>query len=132
MPRMYLALKLLVTGEPPMKRLGTDVGRMARDLNALFKIAKTINSLRSLESFGSHLLQLIGEVIPADSGAILIIPHIDEEPSSIITWNRDGRRTQPAKCSPRGCASCLMGAFGSSRRLLFRFPVVRSGCCVYR
>ena len=90
------ALKLLVTGEPPMKGLGTDVGRMARDLNALFKIAKTINSLRSLESFGSHLLQLIGEVIPADSGAILIIPHIDEEPSSIITWHREAdERSQP-------------------------------------
>ena len=91
------APKLLVTGEPPMKRLGTDVGRMARDLNALFKIAKTINSLRSLESFGSQLLQLIGEVIPADSGSILIIPHIDEEPSSIITWRREAdKRSQPS------------------------------------
>ena len=86
------APELLVTGEPPM----TDVGRMARDLNVLFKIAKTINSLRSLESFGSSLLQLIGEVVPADSGAILIIRHIDEEPSSIITWHREAdEHSQP-------------------------------------
>jgi transcriptional regulator with GAF, ATPase, and Fis domain len=74
--------------EAPIKRLGTDVGRMARDLNVLFKIANTINSLRSLESFQSQLLQLIGEVIPADFGAILIIRHVDEEPNSIVTWHR--------------------------------------------
>src|SRR5271157_5070225 len=56
------AVNLFVTGQAPMKCLGTDVGRMARDLNVLFKIAKTINSLRTLESFGGSLLQLIGEV----------------------------------------------------------------------
>ena len=75
--------------------LGTDVGRMARDLNVLFKIAKTINSLRSLESFQSQLLQLIGEAIPADSGAILIIRHIDEEPNSTVSWHR--RAVEPSQ-----------------------------------
>ena len=68
----------------------TDIGRMARDLNVLFKIAETINSFRNLDSLQVHLLQLIGEVIPADFGAILIIPRIDEEPSSVATWQRDG------------------------------------------
>ena len=90
------ALQLSVTGEPPTKSLGTDVGRMARDLNVLFKIAKTINSIRTLETFGVSLLQLIGEVIPADSGAILIIRNVDEEPTSTIRWQRrSGEQSQP-------------------------------------
>ena len=82
-----------VPDEAPTARLGTDVGRMARDLNVLFKIAKTINSLRSLESFQSQLLQLIGEAIPADSGAILITRHVDEEPNSIVSWHRQSVET---------------------------------------
>ena len=67
---------------------GTDVGRMARDLNALFKIANTINSIRDLEPLQQRLLQLIGEVIPADSGAIVVLRHADEEPSSSCVWQR--------------------------------------------
>ncbi|MGC2110713.1 MAG: sigma 54-interacting transcriptional regulator [Candidatus Korobacteraceae bacterium] len=76
--------------ENPEEGSNTDIGRMARDLNVLFKIAETINSFRDLDSLQVHLLQFIGEVIPADSGAILIIPRIDEEPSSVVTWQRDG------------------------------------------
>jgi Nif-specific regulatory protein len=67
---------------------GTDVGRMARDLNALFKIANTINSVRDLDVLQHLLLQLIGEVVPADSGAIVILRHADEEPTSSCVWHR--------------------------------------------
>ena len=67
---------------------GTDVGRMARDLNALFKIANTINSIRELEPLQHRLLELIGEVIPADSAAIVILRHADEEPTSSCVWHR--------------------------------------------
>ena len=73
---------------PPWVVLGTDVGRMARDLNALFKIANTINSIRELDSLQRHLLQLICEVIPAESGAILTTRHVEEEPTSSCTWDR--------------------------------------------
>src|SRR5208283_4426123 len=38
---------------------GTDVGRMARDLNALFKIANSINSIRELDPLQHRLLELI-------------------------------------------------------------------------
>jgi transcriptional regulator with GAF, ATPase, and Fis domain len=72
----------------PLLHHGTDVGRMARDLNALFKIANIINSIRDLEPLQQRLLQLIGEVIPADSGAIVILRHADEEPSSSCVWQR--------------------------------------------
>ena len=62
---------------------------MARDLNALFKIANTINSVRDLDVLQRLLLQLIGEVVPADSGAIVILRHADEEPTSSCVWHRN-------------------------------------------
>ncbi|HZP24536.1 MAG TPA: FHA domain-containing protein, partial [Terriglobales bacterium] len=67
---------------------GTDVGRMARDLNALFKIANTINSIRELEALQHRLLELIGEVVPAVSAAIVMFRHGDEEPTSSSIWHR--------------------------------------------
>jgi len=76
------------TQMPPPWMLGTDVGRMARDLNALFKIANTINSIRNIEQLEQRLLQLVCEVVPADSGAILITRHADEEPTSSCSWDR--------------------------------------------
>ena len=80
---------------PALAFPGTDVGRMARDLNALFKIANSINSIRDLEPLQQQLLQLICEVIPADAGAIIIIRHVDEEPISSCTWKR-----RPGASSP--------------------------------
>ncbi len=88
---------ILLHEEFASPQLGTDIGRMARDLNALFKISKTINSIQDLKTLQSHLLQLIFEVVPAESGALLIINHIDEEPTSISTWDRkmgDGRHVR--------------------------------------
>jgi len=79
---------ILLQDQTAPPQLGTDVGRMARDLNALFKISKTINSLQDLKALQSHLLQLIFEVIPAETGAILIINQIEQDPVSISTWDR--------------------------------------------
>lgn len=52
--------------------------RSARDLNALLKISLAINSFRRPEAMLEHLLQLIGSVIPADGGAILLAEHHGE------------------------------------------------------
>ena len=73
-----------------MPQGGIDVGRMARDLNALFKIANSINSIRELEPLQHRLLELIGEVIPADSAAIVLLHQGDEEPTSSSVWHRNG------------------------------------------
>jgi len=72
---------------------GTDIGRMARDLNALFKIASTINSIRDLQPLEQRLLELVGEVIPADAGAIVILQSADEEPVSSSVWHRRSTET---------------------------------------
>ena len=76
--------------EIPEEESSTDIGRMARDLNVLFKIAKTMNSFRDPVSLQNHLLEFIAEVIPADRGAILVVPRINEDPTSVVTWHRDG------------------------------------------
>jgi Nif-specific regulatory protein len=73
---------------PADANLGPDVGRMARDLNALFKVASTINSIRDLEALQQRLLELICEVVPADSAAVVITRQADDDPSSSCTWNR--------------------------------------------
>ena len=75
---------------PAISGFGTDIGRMARDLNGLFKVANTINSIRDLELLQKRLLELIGEVVPSDSGAIVILRHAEEEPSFSCTWHRRG------------------------------------------
>ena len=79
-----------VRAYPSVSRPGTDVGRMARDLNALFKITSILNSIRDLDQLQQRLLELIGEVVPAESAAIVVLRHADEEPSSSCVWHRRG------------------------------------------
>jgi transcriptional regulator with GAF, ATPase, and Fis domain len=64
------------------------VGWMARDLAALFRISNIINSIRDAELLQRELLRLICEVIPAENGAIVLLHDLDEEPLEIITWSR--------------------------------------------
>jgi Nif-specific regulatory protein len=66
----------------------SEVGRMARDLNGLFKIARTINSIRDLADLQTKLLELIFEVAPAEVGAILLMTGQDEEPTSTHLYER--------------------------------------------
>jgi Nif-specific regulatory protein len=74
---------------------GVEVGRMARDLAALFRIGNIINSIRDLGLLQRELLRLILEVIPADNGAIVLLVSLDEEPASVCTWSRATEDPQP-------------------------------------
>jgi transcriptional regulator with GAF, ATPase, and Fis domain len=67
---------------------GAEVGRMARDLAALFRISSVINSIRDSELLQRELLRLIFEVVPADDGAVVLQSDLDEETNSICTWSR--------------------------------------------
>jgi Nif-specific regulatory protein len=73
----------------------SDIGRMARDLNALVKISHTINSIRDPEALQQSMLECIFEVVPADSGAILLLGQPEEEPTSAQAFYRN------VKDSPR-------------------------------
>jgi Nif-specific regulatory protein len=68
-----------------------EVGRMARDLDALVKISRTINSIRDPQELQCQVLERIFEVVPADVGVVLVIDQPEDEPASICTYNREGR-----------------------------------------
>ena len=70
---------------PPFE---VEVGRMARDLAALFRIGNIINSIRNSKRLQRELLRLIFEVVPAENGAVVLLTGLDEEPDSICTWSR--------------------------------------------
>ena len=72
----------------------SQVGRMARDLDALVKISRTINSIRDPQELQRQLLERIFEVVPADFGVILVIDQPEDEPASICTYDREGRDSQ--------------------------------------
>jgi Nif-specific regulatory protein len=73
---------------------GAEVGRMARDLAALFRISNVINSLRDSELLQRELLRLISEVVPADHGAVVLQTDLEEETNSICSWSRQPGATQ--------------------------------------
>ena len=73
-----------------------EVGRMARDLAALFRISDVVNSIRDLDALQRELLRLIFEVVPAENGAIVLITGLDDEPGSVCHWSRQGN-TPPIK-----------------------------------
>jgi transcriptional regulator with GAF, ATPase, and Fis domain/pSer/pThr/pTyr-binding forkhead associated (FHA) protein len=66
------------------------MGRMARDLSAFFKIANVINSTSDPLALQREMLSLIGEVIPAEQGAIVLQPGSGDETGPPCSWSRDG------------------------------------------
>jgi transcriptional regulator with GAF, ATPase, and Fis domain len=74
--------------------LGVEVGRMARDLAALFRISSVINSIRDSELLQRELLRLIFEVIPAEEGAVILLTDLEEEAQSICAWSRQSDPAQ--------------------------------------
>jgi Nif-specific regulatory protein len=63
-------------------------GRTVRDLNALLRISKAVNSVRGLEALERQVLESIFEVAPADRAAILLCDQGIEECSSVYGWDR--------------------------------------------
>ena len=91
-------LKTVRVDQPAvLPTLGVEVGRMARDLAAMFKINNIINSIRDVCLLQRELLQQIFEVIPAENGAIVLLNDLDKEPSSICNWSRERGSQQPIK-----------------------------------
>ena len=66
----------------------TPTGRTVRDVNALLRISKAVNSVRGLEALERRVLESIFEVAPADRAAILLCDQGLEECSSVYGWDR--------------------------------------------
>jgi DNA-binding NtrC family response regulator len=80
--------------------LGVEVGRMARDLVALFRITNAINSFRESALLQQELLRLIFEVVPAENGAVILFEDLNDQPSSICTHDRKLGINQPYLICP--------------------------------
>ena len=80
---------LLQTVQLSRPSLGTEVGHMARDLHALFRISSAINSIRDITELQRELLSLIAEAIPAQQAAVVLLTDLEEEPTSICAWHRN-------------------------------------------
>ena len=74
---------------------GVEVGRMARDLAALFRITNAINSIRDSELLQRELLRLIFEVVPADEGAVVLFSNPTEDSASICSLRRQDGSQAP-------------------------------------
>jgi adenylate cyclase len=65
--------------------------RCARDLNTLLKISAIINDARNLAALAGRLLELIGEAVPAETGALLLLDEGGEagdQFASTFAWKR--------------------------------------------
>jgi Nif-specific regulatory protein len=96
-PNHFETIRIPTTARQPQPTLGpkhlhggVDVGRMARDLGALFKVTTLINSIRDLESLQRQLLQLLFEVVPADAGGVLLLNESEGQPDTLCLHHRDG------------------------------------------
>ncbi|MEP7271503.1 MAG: sigma 54-interacting transcriptional regulator [Acidobacteriota bacterium] len=78
-------------------------GRLARDLNALFVISTAISAIRTLDGLARELFEQISEVVPAESGAILLARDqtLDErlELANIFGWDRKAGADRPVQVS---------------------------------
>jgi Nif-specific regulatory protein len=68
-------------------RLEEAVGAMARDLTALLQISSKINRIYNVEELQTELLRQIFEVVPVETGAILLIDESGET-AEIVGFNR--------------------------------------------
>lgn len=62
--------------------------RIARDLNTLLRISAAINSIRELQQLQKRVLELIGEVVPVEREAILLVDKETDALASICGWTK--------------------------------------------
>jgi Nif-specific regulatory protein len=73
--------------------------RTVRDLNALLRISKAVNSVRGLEALEKQVLESIFEVAPADRAAILLGQYGTDEWTSVFGWDRGSGPNQTVQVS---------------------------------
>jgi Nif-specific regulatory protein len=89
----------MVTGDTIRVRIEDTVYQMARDLSALMKISTKINSIRGLDELRQQLLELVFEVVPAQTGAILLAGDGTEEFASVFGWDRHSGANRTVRVS---------------------------------
>jgi transcriptional regulator with GAF, ATPase, and Fis domain len=73
--------------------------RVARNLNALFRISQVVHSIRDLEELQAQVLTLIFDVAPAERGAILLDGKGEEQFTSVFARHRVAKSPLPVPIS---------------------------------
>ena len=115
----------------PLPHLGVEVGRLARDLDAVFRISEIINSIRDISLLQRELLRLIFEVIPAEKGAIVLISQANQEPESICAWGRESGG-RPRSISNVTCVHRALWSDRPCSQAQIEIRAIPRACCVCR
>ncbi len=83
------ATEFLLPKDSVRIRIDEVFGEMARDLTAILKISTTINTIRDAAELEAALLDLVLEVVPADSGALVIVDDGAEIVRSTVVNRRE-------------------------------------------
>ena len=73
--------------------------RVARNLNALFKISRVVHSIHDLDELQGQILDLIFDVVPAERGAILLDGQGEEPFASAVARHRIAKSALPVRIS---------------------------------
>ncbi len=63
-------------------------GKLIKEFQKILQFTLELSSLREPESLHRQLFELIGEVVPAERGAILLAGTTDREPATAYIWHR--------------------------------------------
>jgi transcriptional regulator with GAF, ATPase, and Fis domain len=88
----YLDLEKLLAKAPVTARL-------AREFQALLRVGMELNTLQNVTALQQHLLKLLGGVVPAERGAILLLDEGQGEFISAFGWERAGQHNQDVHVS---------------------------------
>lgn len=96
----YLSPEILAAELPQFTRI-------AADFSSLLQIASTLNSIQDFDLLQQRLLELVGDVIPADRSAVIIADQADTEYATFYTWNREYREITNIGISGTVLSYCL-------------------------
>jgi hypothetical protein len=89
---LYLHPEQLVKELPP-------TSRVARNLNALFRVSNLIHAIRDLDQLQQEILQQIFEVVPAERGAVLLDYDGKDQFGSVFARHRGKASTNSLRVS---------------------------------
>jgi len=70
-----------------------DIGTLVRDMDALLRLSRQINTIKKIDLLQQELLEIALEVIPAERGFVIVAPRRDD--AKPVGRHRDGRKALP-------------------------------------
>jgi transcriptional regulator with GAF, ATPase, and Fis domain len=73
--------------------------RTVHDLDVLLQFSMAVNSIREIEALGRRVLEAVGEAVPAERAALLLVDDGSEEFSRVVSWDRQLGFNRPVEAS---------------------------------